>query len=973
MITNNAKNDLYELLKNNGGSATSGSNILPNPSYKEKVSVDYVSKLPATYSTSQIIDIKIYKDIKVVLFTTLGYGASVIGCFDLENNLIEYFDKVKFTNNGVESEVVIQPIARFDIDKNGIIFGIQVEYKQDGSFGKINIFRLSDILSSIGVLDKIDIDVFYSGLVDIMTETPKDPAKPTEDIMGYADLSNLTLALSPSTTNLVKVNIVSSFNEDNTYTLTYWRSTSTDKHIRVMKITVPLGARTQRECDWLINEDVKLVKGQTATTFNDISNIGIAAGTKTVSTGATTSEEIVGSVLIETNKETTGNTFVNQTKSLTGTASSIRWKVNDFWANNLRHNDNTINDYIKTFDLAKVIDDYKNYVNALPSSIRNLSLKTKLDIITYSGTQSIPINIDNNVMQKIIANNNLSFKYTITIQLLTQPLFQVRQEKVEIISTGTAGNVNIDFTNNPPKLARNIKTYSDIINNYWFINWDINFNTDVSYELQQTASSKATTQMISLVSNSSDIEYRVSQVENNIYKGSKPVFINLTKAYVPLLSREINNSKFHIYEFDSAFTTTTEIDKFFNTHTPANQADNSDYVIELSNVGTGGIVELRIDGVINTDFTLVGNTLTIHNISKDKAINVTYKSTVGTPKKITINTSTNSEDMFITGIDNTDELTTLDKTIVGVGDDGTNDFGMILYKSKPNIDDDFIAEDVQALGTQLKHIAGARQNNLVYIYGYNSDFTEEVRWISIYPESFKPYTYNSYDDKKKEFAVERLNGSSSNELKDTNFDKEFLNISGSGNTIIASTEAKQTDVNFKGNEIVSVYGHTNKKLFEKTITDYEKTRQESRELNFSINTKVIDNVNGGLTRQKASDTLGQVFSLKNAGAADNIGIKLRELYQDGTHKNTDIPLTDFTISNDVLKLSTIIDRGTKTLTKVQLLNKKDELLSESIPCDGGAKIRVSWDIRIDGTSGPPPVVNDVPKWETADWGGLKWQ
>lgn len=965
MITSNAKNDLYELLKNNGGSSVSSSNILPNPSYKSKINTEFKTKINTKLSTanafedSTIKGIETYKDIKVVwgLWTRLSDGAKYgfISCFDLENNLIDVFWETTENYPTGPKSVFMNQFIDVKIDKNGIIYGVLWDEI------RINVFRLSDILSQVGILDKADIDVFYSGLVDITTETPKDPAKPTENIMGYNQLKLDEHSL---------FSIISSFNEDNTYMLSYW-SGSADSNIRIMKITVPLGARTQRECDWLINEDIKLVKAQPATNFNDISGIGIAAGTKTVSTGATTSEDIVGSLLIETSKETTGNTFVNQTKSIPSDITSIRWKLKDFWHNYNLPNPGSTRSFVKEFDLGKVITDYNTFINGLPSSTRNISSTTKIAINTYSGTRSITVPLDNNQMKQIIDNNNLKFKYTITVKILApRPVTTVVSEKIEIISTGSAGNVHEVVTNSPVLLAYNMQDISNI--GSWFMAWDISSNTNVSYELQQTTSSKATTQMISLVSNSSDIEYRVSQVENNIYKGSKPVFINLTKAYVPLLSRTMGNSKFDIYEFDSAFTTTTEINKFFNTHTPESQADNSDFIIELSNVGTSGIVELRIDGVTNTDFTLVRNTLTIHNISKNKAINITYKSTVGTPKKITINTSTNSEDMFITGIDNTDELTTLDKTIVGVGDDGTNDFGMILYKSKPNIDDDSIAEDVQALRTQLKHIAGARQNNLVYIYGYNSDFTQEVRWISIYPESFKPYTYNPYDDKKKEFAVERLNGSSSNVLKDTNFDREFLNVSLAGNTIIASTEAKQSDANFKGDEVVSVYGHTNKKLFEKTITDYEKTRQESRELNFSINTKVIDNVNGGITRQKASDTLGQVFNLKNAGAADNIGIKLRVVYIDGNYSDEDITAIS-TIENGIIKVSKTIAMVITPIEKLQLLNKKDELLSESLPCDGHKPMLIKWDIRIDGTAGPPPVVNDVPKWETAKWGELKWQ
>lgn len=926
MITANGKNDLYKLLKAEIANADKTSTTLPNPSFNGVVTTTILSDINTAIGKTDAVVVGAFvsKDIEIFFGNYESNTKGYIAFVNLKGELMRVITQVDDPST-TDAKMDIPKLKLLNVTRLGLIYGL-AEIGND-----IYFIRFNDILPAIFENDTTPIDTYLNAYFNISTEIPKDAAKPTGEKYGYAGFKDYE-----------KIDMREDLNQDNIISFALWKNA--DKFIKIIKLDIALGTQQVQDADWNINEYVNFGNDNNTqdATFADLSGIALAFGKK---------NDILGSLIVETSKTSTGNSLIHRTKDVVdGLTSDSGGRLST---------DIGTQEYIVSFnnEIQQLIDFYKgfNHVN------EKETLKLNIDTFRGEGTTNLEFNLDNDQMIKIKANNDLKFViisevaygggnahyYNERYELRTGSEVIVSGKSHLIGQTSYAMGISLSYVDIRPRIL--IKA---------------------SYDIVQSTTSKATTQSIVIKEPTGSLKhklYSVTQVANNIYKGNKPVFFNSTKAFVPLLGRD--DGQFNIYEFDGELTTTTEIDKPYNDITPSGQPDNSPYDIELDNVGSGGIVQILVDSVAipSTAYTLTGNTLTIKSISKDKPIDITYKSTVGNPKKLILTRSTNGEDVFIAGVDNTGELGTTNQSIVGVGDDaGTTDFGFVAYSDQTNSNTPTrIAEATQSLGIELKHVYGVRQNNELFIIGYNADFTKRALWISIYPESFEPYTYLPFDDKKKEFHIKRMNGKSSDDIKDTIFDAG-VSVTDNQSLVVATANAKTTDFNFVGDAVISLYGSTNKEIFKKVLP-IDKNRQETLQIGYYITTNVIDITNGDVERVEASKSVAKVFATKNVGNEEQIeATYLKVIYTDDTFKEIDIT-QDLFIENDKLVLKITLLKGQKDIKSIQWLNKAGNLLGESTNICDDEIINITWELEITNTKQIAEARWDGAKWNEAKW------
>lgn len=495
----------------------------------------------------------------------------------------------------------------------------------------------------------------------------------------------------------------------------------------------------------------------------------------------------------------------------------------------------------------------------------------------------------------------------------------------------------------------------------------VNATIHAKYKLSVSSTTSAETTLLKITNINDKMNYQLSQAKQDITKSSRPVFLNELKAYVPL--SEYAGGTYNIFEFDVNSETIKNKTLTLTYIAPSTlTVGGTNIEITINNVNNQGIQSVSVNNFIisNDRYTFVDNKLTVSNVLSNEVIHVTYNTNISTPKKIILDSHIHAnaydridQDVFIYGINNKNELnTTSDNlSIVGVGDTRSRyNYGFTLYSNNQNTELNALSEDVKEENMKIEHMVATRQNNLIYIFGYNADFTKEIKWISIYPQSFEPYTMLPYDDKKKEFHLSRLNGSETSDIKDTRFDNSFENVSSTGTTIIGNTNAKTTDFNYDGKATLTSYGKTNKAIFQ-TIIDYVKIRQETKGIYVNVNTSIVDETSGSIQRNEASATLAKIFDNKNEGHEDLIQTNVLKLvYSDNTFKEVDITNMLF-MENNKLTLKATIARGSKDIVKIQWLNKNKDILGEAIPCYGDL-LNITWDLVIEDTNDTGNVVSN---------------
>lgn len=979
MITNETKNELYKLLKGDNANLTNRPiGELGEPEFIKTIDTNFktiikdkLKLLGVTDDTENlnVAGLKIYKTKKIVYgsygrsITPLGiYG--FISVFDLDNNLLEVIIDV---STGTDKEL-LGAIRILDIDSNGIIYGISDPINQLNDF-RAYFYRLNDILDDIGVIDFADLDIFYTGIIDLTTETPKDPTKPAGDHYGSLKVTKDTQL----------VNIKASFNEENTYFIVGWEDQNNagqaDRKIRLIKISIPLGSTKQDACDWKINENIRLNNALSDSLFQDVAGIYLAPGNKSF-----TDHDVEGSVLVAVDDKTNQDKYNPLTKIVTDADSVVRWDI--------RHapyetasGDKATALIKQEFGFAGLLQNYKNFINGLPGNARNIEAKLQFQFNTLTGPKNQVFTLSVEETKKILNNDRMELIYNIIAQAKptgnangTNREYDIQlTDYVDFSSNTLAGDgqlVNHQnlFKQNPPSMAADFgflywRTDADNTLLETFIKTHT-FNDliayikikpvlSVTYEVNEPTSNKFETALISIQNvksasaGGSKIKCLITEAQDNVLKGTAPVFINMFKAYMPLMDRD--EGLYAVWEFnaENVNTLNTEYTKTYNDRTPTTLIGQVDYKIILpSIIPNTGVIEVKVNGTATTDYTLTETVLIIHNSSSDQKIEVNYKTFFKTPKKLTPLISTNSDDFIITSINNKNEIDVTNNSIVGIGDDGTHSFGMVLYKSKDNIDSDSIVEKSIPYEFHATHAEGTRQNNVMYMYCYNADFTKESKWTSIYSESFVPYTYKPYDNHKTEFVLERFNAEVKGGTEGVIFDNKFVNISSSSSVTLASTEAKLTDFNFQGDAVISIYGYTNKKLFEFDLNGFNKTDREAREINVNLNVGVVDKTSGvEINRNEASATLSKLFNIKNGDVVDLNRLKVKIIYADDT-TSTHVASNYLSIDVDILKFKATLVKKTKDMKSIQLINNENKLLAETDLCDGDVK-NVTWDIKIE--------------------------
>lgn len=919
MITNNAKTDLYNVLKQQQATSDKQSNTLPKPFFNGEHAINFSTDIKTYLGATNDItinEIAVYKDMKVVsAHTTQQTG--VIAIFDLENQLIDVFDKIDDPTNP-NTKIDLLMIKTLRIDGDGIIYGLMSQ-----GLKKYTFFRLSDLLSQVGILQKQDIDLFYSGYVDLTTETPKDPTKPTENIMGSVKFGDGTI-----------YEIEKSFNEENTYIILGY---GVDKKIYIIKLQVPLGAITQQQVDWVLNEPINKLNGTSSdTTFDSLSNIGVSTGNKSIGTD----KSIIGSILLASSDTTTitalkhyGEDYINE----------------DVIGQNKKYG-SQIHPTDIAMDFSSQLVKTKQHLDTI--NAQNIKVHIEVDLNSFvSGTKNQIINFDDindpnknwHISKSIFDNQDLKFE------------FKYHNDDFELViksGTSTIQTINtnlIDRRDFGGRLSRTGWTY------------DIrpHIKIRIEYDINESHIAEAATQFISIELDGTNVTYTTKVIENDIYAGGQPIFVNLTKAYIPLLDK--GSGQYNIYEFDLEQIPAPSDE--YRVYIPSDYvAGGAPYVVQIEDKKR--MISATQNGAIYTGFTSnIDQTAPfgLYHVQPNDLIVIKYQSIYARPKKVLLESSTSaSHKVILASVDNNDELNYINKSIVGVGSDTNKNrmFGFTLYKNNPSsIDSNAIAEQVENSALVQERVVAARQNDILYIFAYDRNYTKEVKWLSIYPESYKPYTYNEYNDINNEFVLERINGAdkTGTNINLSKFDNEFQNVSSSSNTIIASSEAKTTDFNFVGDILVSTFGHTNKKIFENSINNFAKTRQEARQINFTVNSKVIDKSSGvDIERIEASNTVGDIFHMQNVKAPNQLTLKFKIYYEDNTSEIKDITNNLTILKNndneDVLRLNIDLDGLTKQIEKLELLNQKDELIGQKIGICSGENLNIQWDIRISNTN-----------------------
>lgn len=966
MITNDGKNRLLNLMGGNSFSAIASTNRLPEPSFDDTKITNFIGDIETKLSITgfSIIDIIAYKDYKIVYGNANNKG--VIGLFDLDNNLIETINKVDDYTGSTTSTIDLDEIKIMQVNKSGFLYGLST----DGT--NTFFFRFSDLLEQVGILAFADIDVFYTARINMSVETPKDPTKPTEDIMGASIFNDYE-----------KVGMANDFKDVEVYAFALWKSA--DKKIRVVQISVPNGSITQESLDWKHNEDMIVGSGNIPSEFSDISELGLLTGNY-----VSKSETILGSIMVESSKTSLAETwntgsaqfaryFGSYQRDVFLKGTPLGWNMRDHEVS-----------FSHEFDFDQIVNTVSSYYSS-NTLLRNPKVKFKINLNSYvQDSSNVVVELDEATSALVLANNNLRVIYEgYVFYSQIEDRRPRRDYQKIIIKSGTTviAEQNVDLIYEQYKF---FAFYPDKI-----LHWNIQsfVSASIVHEEKTSSSARATTQLISFNEKDNGAgKYEVKQALVNIYKGSKPVFLNEIRCYTPLYGRD--DGRFNIYEFTPLSDTKTEIDKVYIDHTPSTQPDGADYYIDLQDLSDGDIskvVRIEVDSipVDRARLSRTGNRIKIENMFKDKEIVITYKSFIPSPKKLLLDISTDSDDVWITGINNQDELNTTsdDLSIVGVGDDGTRDFGFTLYSNNSNTELNSIAENVQTSNINMKHVVAARQNDILFIYGYNQDFTKEMKWISIYSQSLHPYTFESHPYvSPQSLNLERLNGADTSDIKDSRFDKIFDNVSFSSGTIIANTSAKISDFNYDGNVTMTIYGSSNNPLFTETVA-YSKTRQEVKNIYMNINTRVIDKTNvPEIIRNEATATMSEAFVNKNNGYDQQIiASKLKITFSDGSTHFEDVSEKIF-VENEKLKLETAIKRGTKTISKIEWFNTKGDLLAETSTICDFEFIKVSWEVIInssssndnsgstggtgDGGGTNPPTTHE---WGVGKWGESKWQ
>ncbi|MFJ1495949.1 hypothetical protein AB0R99_00050 [Erwinia amylovora] len=243
-----------------------------------------------------------------------------------------------------------------------------------------------------------------------------------------------------------------------------------------------------------------------------------------------------------------------------------------------------------------------------------------------------------------------------------------------------------------------------------FFRDDVKFGFDLTEEitvegkrLQTSLGANTTSQiLIEKVKGNDKLIYKIIQEENNSYNGNSPVFLSAEKFYIPLKNRQTNS--YYIAEFSGELRNPQPITKFYNDVGDKSYTDQGGDSYKRTLLSPKTITSVNVNGVDKptSDYSLNGDIITVLGIKKGDIIIIEYISTTGQPKSISLDSSTAGEDVFIKGVSDADELGTLSRTIVGVGDDSfegtqSNVFGFNLYRSTANVDYDKIAESTQSI------------------------------------------------------------------------------------------------------------------------------------------------------------------------------------------------------------------------------------------------------------------------------------
>lgn len=938
-LTNEAKNELYKIMMSSYR-LDNQSNILEKPFFVETKDTDFKSHITG-FTNLKILKIIAYnKNRKIVVFN--HDAGSVFGVFDEYDNFIYKIDK-HFTNTTTGENLH----NIFDVkinQKTGQIYGLcEVN-------SKTNFFIFNNVIEQIGIVDEptLQTELFYSTLFDVETEIVK---------AGDVTIGNSVFADIRTDPTLIY-----DFNADDKIEFAYSfiiNKKATNKIIFISFVS-NLGQVNANEATWNYNEEISLSQGSSDyNLFQNIFNLSVLTGERQVSSTI----KSIGSIAISTQKDS-------------GTAGIVPFSISINSANPLAVgrlewefpfeaiSQSSINAGKNLAE--KEFANSSNFFNTLLAKIKSIrdsnpiSVDYTTDIIFHYTTdtsnnplknQELSIRLNKTTIDKLISSTNVS--------LTIKPSFSwnkndpksvsyeanwfLRNENgivdsgqlyngTEILGLYATRYLGL-FTYWRDRKESGQRTYAHI-NSYF----NITEKTTITGTRNQTSIASNTTSQILIEKEDGkdDLIYKIVQIENNSYGATKPAFISPEKFYIPIKSRETN--QFYIAEFNGEVNKTTQdITRFFNGIGDKNYSDTGTDSFQQDLLNPKSITSVVVNQSIisSTEYSLNNSTITIKGISQNDIIVIEYISSVGVPKKINIGASTSGEDIFITSTDDFNELGTLTKSIVGVGDDSfdsnqpKNVFGFNMFRTQANVDYDKITEAEQAIpNIKMKHPISLRQKDLLFFEGYNEDYSKVVKWLQIYPDSFNPYVYLKYSNANRFFALERLNVNKDGSLTNSRFDREFLDIGSSGSTLVATTIAETSDLNNADNNKVFIYGATNQKLFESDST-ISKTQVENLSINLQVSTIVKDSLTGSKEISELSRELALTFSNKDGTNWTNFAIaKVVINYSD--YSITEARAREFfSIENNVLKFRiSLINESGKTPVNLQLITGSNIVFSE---------------------------------------------